>query len=302
MRSSRSAPNLVHVRVQGPPDGLPAVNYHRERPRSRSRGSQKQTTPPPSTTCYQHPTSSTGSSCPPAVLTTLCDHDPRGPGRLRRARARRTSRSPGSRTSARCQKAGERGRDRPRHGDRVYGSVGVDFACSDGQRVMVVALTPGQWTALTSVRDEGACSPRSDRPSAPTSGRSRSAPRCATRSPPSSRRRSSARLDGIAEELDAARVLWSRYQRDDRSRHRPPRRRAPGLADLALPAAPPAAAPTPRSVGTAARGGGAARRCARHRRGARQRARARRGRDREPARQRGHRLAPGGHDRRVSCL
>src|SRR6185503_2096139 len=44
----------------------------------------------------------------------------------------------------------ERGRDRPRHGNHVYGSFGVDFACSDGQRVMVVALTPGQWTALTS--------------------------------------------------------------------------------------------------------------------------------------------------------
>lgn len=47
--------------------------------------------------------------------------------------------------------AAENGRDRPRHGNHVYGSFGVDFACSDGKRVMVVALTPGQWKALVTV-------------------------------------------------------------------------------------------------------------------------------------------------------
>jgi 2-methylfumaryl-CoA isomerase len=47
--------------------------------------------------------------------------------------------------------ADERERDRPRHGNHVYGSFGVDFATSDGQRVMVVALTPRQWVALRSV-------------------------------------------------------------------------------------------------------------------------------------------------------
>lgn len=45
--------------------------------------------------------------------------------------------------------AADRGRDRPRHGNHLYGSFGVDFACSDGHRVMVVALTEGQWSALT---------------------------------------------------------------------------------------------------------------------------------------------------------
>lgn len=47
--------------------------------------------------------------------------------------------------------AAERGRERPRHGNHVYGSFGVDFACSDGERVMVVALTPAQWNALITV-------------------------------------------------------------------------------------------------------------------------------------------------------
>ena len=42
-------------------------------------------------------------------------------------------------------------RDRPRNGNHVYGSFGVDFGTSDGQRVMVVALTPRQWVALRGV-------------------------------------------------------------------------------------------------------------------------------------------------------
>jgi 2-methylfumaryl-CoA isomerase len=47
--------------------------------------------------------------------------------------------------------ADERRRDRPRHGNHVYGSFGVDFETHDGHRVMVVALTPRQWDALRSV-------------------------------------------------------------------------------------------------------------------------------------------------------
>ncbi|MET9327562.1 CoA transferase [Tsukamurella sp. NPDC003166] len=41
----------------------------------------------------------------------------------------------------------ERG-DRPRHGNFMYGSFGVDFETADGGRVMIVALTPRQWKAL----------------------------------------------------------------------------------------------------------------------------------------------------------
>jgi 2-methylfumaryl-CoA isomerase len=47
--------------------------------------------------------------------------------------------------------AAELGTDRPRHGNHVYGSFGVDFATSDGQHVMVVALTVRQWHALHTV-------------------------------------------------------------------------------------------------------------------------------------------------------
>ena len=41
-----------------------------------------------------------------------------------------------------------RGADRPRQGNHLYGSFGADFAVRDGQLVMVVALTEGQWAAL----------------------------------------------------------------------------------------------------------------------------------------------------------
>ncbi|WOC12345.1 CoA transferase [Gordonia sp. MP11Mi] len=43
--------------------------------------------------------------------------------------------------------AAERG-DRVRHGNHLYGSFGVDFATADGDRVMIVALTPRQWKAI----------------------------------------------------------------------------------------------------------------------------------------------------------
>ena len=45
----------------------------------------------------------------------------------------------------------EAGADRPRHGNHLFGSFGVDFATADGQRVMVVALTARQWDALRRV-------------------------------------------------------------------------------------------------------------------------------------------------------
>ena len=40
------------------------------------------------------------------------------------------------------------GGDRPRHGNALFGAFGRDFATADGERVMVVAITPRQWSAL----------------------------------------------------------------------------------------------------------------------------------------------------------
>jgi 2-methylfumaryl-CoA isomerase len=47
--------------------------------------------------------------------------------------------------------ADELGTDRPRQGNHVYGSFGVDFTTEDGHRVMVVALTVRHWDALRTV-------------------------------------------------------------------------------------------------------------------------------------------------------
>jgi 2-methylfumaryl-CoA isomerase len=40
------------------------------------------------------------------------------------------------------------GQTRPRVGNYLYGAFGGDFLCSDGKRVMIVALTAKQWSAL----------------------------------------------------------------------------------------------------------------------------------------------------------
>ncbi|WP_040525286.1 CoA transferase [Gordonia effusa] len=38
--------------------------------------------------------------------------------------------------------------DRARHGNYMYGTFGVDFATADSRRLMLVALTPRQWSAI----------------------------------------------------------------------------------------------------------------------------------------------------------
>jgi 2-methylfumaryl-CoA isomerase len=40
------------------------------------------------------------------------------------------------------------GVDRPKYGNYLYGALGRDYVTGDGRRVMIVALTPRQWTGL----------------------------------------------------------------------------------------------------------------------------------------------------------
>jgi 2-methylfumaryl-CoA isomerase len=47
------------------------------------------------------------------------------------------------------------GAPRPRHGNHMYGAFGTDFSTSDRRRIMVVALTQGQWHALCRVTETG---------------------------------------------------------------------------------------------------------------------------------------------------
>jgi 2-methylfumaryl-CoA isomerase len=48
------------------------------------------------------------------------------------------------------------GEDRPKYGNALYGAYAQDFACADGRRVMVVALTDRQWEGLKASTGLGA--------------------------------------------------------------------------------------------------------------------------------------------------
>jgi 2-methylfumaryl-CoA isomerase len=123
----------------------------------------------------------------------------------------------------------------------VYGSFGVDFACSDGQRVMAVALTEKQWTALIGVTGTkevfAALEAALDADFAQEADRYRLRETIAAVLRPWFEARS---IGEVSAELDAARVLWGRYQgmTDVLAAHRQGRHRV--LADVEVPAAGPA--------------------------------------------------------------
>jgi 2-methylfumaryl-CoA isomerase len=130
----------------------------------------------------------------------------------------------------------ERGSDRPRHGNHVYGSFGVDFACSDGHRVMVVALTEGQWSALCEVTGTrevfAALEQAMGADLAKESDRYRLRETIAAVLRPWFAARD---VKQVHDELNAARVLWSRYRtmRDVVAAHRDGKHAV--LADASLP-------------------------------------------------------------------
>jgi 2-methylfumaryl-CoA isomerase len=105
------------------------------------------------------------------------------------------------------------GQDRPRLGNHVYGSFGSDFATSDGQRVMVVALTERQWQALCRVTSTEqvfrALEDALDADLNTESERYRLRETIAAVLRPWFAART---LDQLAGLLDAARVLWSPYR------------------------------------------------------------------------------------------
>jgi 2-methylfumaryl-CoA isomerase len=103
--------------------------------------------------------------------------------------------------------------DRPRHGNHVYGSFGVDFATSDGERVMVVALTVRQWEALRTVTNTEkvftALEDALDVDLAIETDRYRLRETIAAVLRPWFSART---LAEVSRELEAAHVLWSKYR------------------------------------------------------------------------------------------
>ncbi|ALG86351.1 CoA transferase [Gordonia phthalatica] len=108
--------------------------------------------------------------------------------------------------------AAERGA-RARHGNHMYGAFGVDFAASDGGRVMVVVLTPRQWAAIrtatgtTAVFDALAASLDADLTT--DEGRYEHRELIEAVLKPWFAQRTSAQ---VSEELTAAGVLWGPYR------------------------------------------------------------------------------------------
>jgi 2-methylfumaryl-CoA isomerase len=147
-------PDVIHVRIEGRVDGSPAVDYtvNAEVGIPEMTGAHDAGAP------VNHVVPAwdllTGMSAATAVLAAVRRRSASGEGaRIELALADVALTGVGS--MGWLAEADLAGRPRPRHGNHVFGSFGVDFETADGRRVMVVALTEGQWQALRDVTETG---------------------------------------------------------------------------------------------------------------------------------------------------
>jgi len=142
--------DLIHLRVQGYPDGRPAVDYtvNAEVGIPQLTGSAAGVAP------VNHVLPAwdlvTGLTVSTAVLAALDHRNRTGAGAFVELALADVALA-GVANLGWLSEVADRGTERPRHGNHLYGSFGVDFACRDGQQVMVVALTEPQWRALREV-------------------------------------------------------------------------------------------------------------------------------------------------------
>ena len=152
---SQRRADLVHVHVQGHRDGRPAVDYTV----NAAVGIPSMTGPEAGDEPVNHVLPAwdllTGSTAAVGVLSALRRRDRTGEGSLVEVALADVALA-GVASLGWYAEAQLSGRSRPRHGNHVYGSFGVDFPTADGRRVMVVALTEGQWRALCEVTGTGA--------------------------------------------------------------------------------------------------------------------------------------------------
>jgi 2-methylfumaryl-CoA isomerase len=208
---SARRPDLVHVRVQGYPDGRPAVDYTVNAEVGIPQLTGSETGGAPVNHVLPAWDLVTGLSVSTAVLAAL--HDRAGTGRGAYVElALADVALAGVANMGWLSEVAERGSDRPRHGNHVYGSFGVDFTCRDGARVMVVALTEGQWYALRDVT--GTAEVFAALESALGADLTMEADRYRLRETIAAILRpwfAARTLAEVSTDLDAARVLWSRY-------------------------------------------------------------------------------------------
>lgn len=206
-------PDAIHVRIEGAADGRPAVDYTV----NPDVGLPWLTGPESSATPVNHVLPAwdlvTGMTAAVGILAALRHRQSTGEG---------TYTAISLEDVALAHLAGmgwlteaeERGEDRERVGNYLYGSYGVDFATGDGERVMVVALTGRHWNAL--VRATGTAEVFKALEPALGVDLSVEGDRYRCRETITSILRpwfASRPLAEVQRCLDESRVLWSRYRR-----------------------------------------------------------------------------------------
>ncbi|MFI7123070.1 CoA transferase [Amycolatopsis sp. NPDC049868] len=204
--------DVIHVRVQGYPDGRPAVDYtvNAETGVPRITGGDDWAAP------VNHVLPAwdlvAGLSVATGVLAALNQRARTGAGAYVELALSDVALA-GVANLGWLSEAADRHGERPRHGNHVYGSFGVDFACRDDTRVMVVALTDGQWRALQSAT--GTAEVFAALEQALNADLRDEAERYRLRETIEAVLRpwfAARDLDEVGKELDAARVLWGRYR------------------------------------------------------------------------------------------
>lgn len=229
---ARRRADLIHVRLQGHADGRPAVDYT-----VNAEAGVPLITGGEGSAPVNHVLPAwdliAGFSVATGILAALLERARTGRGRFIELALSDVALA-GVANLGWLSEAGDRQGDRPRHGNYLYGSFGADFACRGGDRVMVVALTEGQWQALQSATGTTAVFAALQE-SLPANlhdeaERYRHRDMIAAVIRPWFAGRE---IDDVAKELDAARVLWGRYRgMAEVARHR---ENHPVLAEVDLP-------------------------------------------------------------------
>ncbi len=226
--------DLIHLRVQGRPDGGPAVDYTV----NAEVGLPQITGPEGGSAPVNHVLPAwdliTGVSVAAGMLAALHDRERSGHGAFIELALSDVALA-GVANLGWLSEAALRGADRPRHGNHLFGSFGIDFACRDGHRVMAVAMTEGQWAALQKATGTAkvfeALAPVLEADLSREDERYRHRETIAAILRPWFAARDSGQ---VGAELDDARVLWGRYRgmADVAAAHR--QGAYPVLADIEL--------------------------------------------------------------------
>ena len=204
--------DLIHVHLQGHADGRPAVDYTVNAEVGVPTITGRESDAAPVNHVLPAWDLVTGMTVTTGVLAALHERTATGRGAYIEVALADVAIA-GVANLGWLGEAQSRGTERPKHGNHVYGSFGTDFETADGQRVMVVALTEGQWHALRKVTGTesvfAALEPALDVDLNQEADRYRVRETIAAILRPWFAARP---LPVVAEDLNSARVLWGRYR------------------------------------------------------------------------------------------